>query len=117
MQARLAEHMDYLPEERTGIFTVSVAEACNYTAIMMVREIAEFLDEVPYTKKWKKLEGVTIDKGKILEEGVDILHFLIELFLICGFSADDVYKAFESKHKQNLVRTDWKPSGIKAGRG
>ena len=64
-------------------------------------EIGEALREVPW-KPWKINQMFNVAKFKI--ELIDVFHFLINLFLLSGMSAKDVFDLFISKNKINVRR-------------
>ena len=55
--------------------------------------------------KWWKSWKPT-DKGKALEEAVDILHFWVSCCLDLGFTADQVFQAYLRKNAINHVRQE-----------
>lgn len=45
-----------------------------------------------------------LDKDAFVSELVDALHFLVNLFIVAGASADDVYNAYIAKSEKNAAR-------------
>lgn len=75
------------------------ADKC--TAI--IHEACELRDELNW-KWWKSWKPT--DKGKALEEAVDILHFWVSCCLDLGFTADQVFQAYLRKNAINHVRQE-----------
>ena len=72
----------------------------------LVDETMEALRETNW-KPWKRSYGQPLDAQQVKcrkEELVDCWHFLINLSLAAGMSADDVHQAFLAKHKVNQDR-------------
>lgn len=69
--------------------------------LAMVSELAELLDEVNF-KWWKNPRP--IDRERVKEELIDILHFFVSTCLKTGLSADDVYRAYLAKNEENFRR-------------
>lgn len=68
-------------------------------------EVCETREALTQDVKWWK------DKTKPLpgvkEEMIDCLHFLMSGFLAVGMTAEEVYKIYCDKNKENFVRKDW----------
>ncbi|NIL33282.1 dUTPase [Bacillus thuringiensis] len=71
--------------------------------LSMESEIDEIRREVNW--KWWKNEK-PIDKEALQGEVIDMWHFLISLSLICGLSAEDVYRIYLEKNRENHARQD-----------
>lgn len=71
--------------------------------LAMESEIDEIRREVNW--KWWKNEK-SIDKEALQGEIIDMWHFLISLSLICGLSAEDVYRIYLEKNRENHARQD-----------
>lgn len=71
-----------------------------------IEELIEFRQELPARKHWKKDNCKPANVRKMKLEYSDIMHFLITIALINGWSADDVYKSFIKKHQVNNDRQD-----------
>ena len=69
--------------------------------LQLFSEIHEVLSEV----KWKETgEHFDTDRAKIREEIIDVFHFVVNLALIWGMDADDMYKEFVKKNEKNFER-------------
>ncbi|WP_336766215.1 dUTPase [Bacillus cereus] len=81
----------------------------------MESDIDEIRREVNW--KWWKNEK-PIDKEALRGEVIDMWHFLISLSLICGLSAEDVYRIYFEKNRENYARQDgtkvtkWESNGL-----
>jgi dimeric dUTPase (all-alpha-NTP-PPase superfamily) len=71
--------------------------------LAMESEIDEIRREVNW--KWWKNEK-EMDKDALQGEVIDIWHFLISLSLKCGLSAEDVYRTYLEKNRENHARQD-----------
>ena len=78
--------------------------------LAMLSELSELLDEVNF-KWWKNPKE--IDKAAIHEELSDIMHFFVSMCIDAGMSAEDLYRVYAGKNKENFRRQDGK--SIKPG--
>lgn len=92
-QAKLME----VVENRNGT-TGSLSE--NIMAAMV--ELGELANEDGSFKWWKKEHKKNIDK--VLEEYVDVLHFMFQFAIKCGFTANDIFNAYMNKLEKNIER-------------
>ncbi|MHA1310281.1 MAG: dUTPase [Candidatus Helarchaeota archaeon] len=76
-------------------------EFLRNVVVAMSVECSELLTELQY--KWWK-DKKSIDRSKILEESIDILHFLLQFWISAKFSPEDVINAFKEKNKKNFKR-------------
>ena len=86
-----------LPEERPELLPVQI------TAV--VGELGEILTNDSRWKPWKN-QHKEFDRILQLEEVVDLLHFIINIFLMCGFDADEIYVKFLEKNQINHERQE-----------
>ncbi len=63
-------------------------------------EAGEFFGDI--TKPWKK--DFKFDSDHAKEELIDILHFLLQAFLILGMDANEIYKLYIHKNRKNFQR-------------
>lgn len=75
-------------------------------------ELHELMRELP-NKHWKKYPQAFIEdwlneehREKTLTEYVDALHFFMNIGLILGFTADEVFCSYVKKNKINHKRQD-----------
>ena len=66
-----------------------------------VSELAEVLDEAQF-KWWKNQKP--IDERKLKEELVDVLHFFVSMCLHSGMDADELFRMYCEKNKENFDR-------------
>lgn len=71
-------------------------------------ELHEMLRELPYFKPWKKYNEYQPDIDhryfKAAEEFTDVVHFILNIALGLGLSADYIYKAYMQKQGINIDR-------------
>lgn len=85
---------------RRGIdFDQSTALQKHALALMV--ELAEVVEEARY-KWWKNPEPIHAEK--LHEELVDVLHFFVALCLTAGMTADDLYRGYLDKNRENFQR-------------
>ena len=74
--------------------------------LYMQVEIAEFLQELPHFKSWKEYpENSSIyENSSLHEEYIDIMFFWLNIGLLLGLSATDIYNLYDNKHSINLQR-------------
>ena len=56
-------------------------------------------------KSWKKQQGEP-NSDYIKTELIDILHFVLELLIIWGADADEIYARYTGKNAENMKRYD-----------
>ncbi len=71
--------------------------------LAMVSELAELLEEVNF-KWWKNPHA--LDEGNIREELSDILHFFVSMCIEAGMSAEDLYRVYVGKNRENFARQE-----------
>lgn len=71
--------------------------------LAMISELAELLDEVNF-KWWKNPHE--LEPAKIHEELSDILHFFVSMCIESGMTADNLYRVYAGKNKENHMRQD-----------
>lgn len=70
-----------------------------YRAVEELSEATNCLKNKP----WKTTPVLT-DRDHFFEELADFLHFTIRMFIICGLTAEDVYKLYFKKSEVNKFR-------------
>lgn len=76
-------------------------ELLKNLVVAMFVECGELMDELQY--KWWK-DKKPIDRKKLLEESIDVMHFLYQFWISSGFEPDEVIEAFKIKNKKNFER-------------
>ncbi|MDK2820554.1 MAG: hypothetical protein PWP31_519 [Clostridia bacterium] len=69
--------------------------------LAIISELGELLEEVNF-KWWKNPHP--LNHEAIKGELVDILHFLISMCVKSGIDAEELYKAYINKNKENFLR-------------
>ena len=69
--------------------------------LAMFSELAEVLDETRF-EWWKKPRP--IDNGALKEELVDVLHFFIGTCIRSGMDADELFRLYAEKNRENYNR-------------
>ena len=68
----------------------------------MITELGEVLQVYKGWKPWKNSDNYTYEEQKVREELADVWHFLVNLTLSLGYSANDVEMFFNEKHNKIL---------------
>jgi hypothetical protein len=75
-------------------------------------EFSEMMGRLPW-KTWKKyshdelLTWTSVEqRAETIFEGVDLIHFIMNIFIIFGISADEVFAYYKEKNKENFARQD-----------
>lgn len=97
---RLQKELDERINSQRGI-EKSIDEWVIGLTIAMESEIDEIRREVNW--KWWKNDK-PIDFGLLREEVIDMWHFLISLSQRVGMNAEDVYRIYTEKNKENHNR-------------
>ena len=80
-------------------------------AVALSVEAAELIDAAGY-KWWVWSDnGREIDEKMVREEAVDVLHFLLSIFLSLRMNEDDIKKEYDKKWRKNLQRIEYALSG------
>ena len=83
-------HLSFTPEEWI--------QKC---VLAMVAELGEVLEEARF-KWWKNPEPT--DEAALKDELVDVLHFFVSMCIRSGMSADELYRLYIEKNKENVDR-------------
>lgn len=97
-----AQFQDKLKRER-GLDNLPMEQWLQKQTLAMVSELAELLEEVNF-KWWKNPHE--LNRDHICEELSDILHFFVSMCLEAGMSADDLYRTYAGKNRENIRRQD-----------
>ncbi len=90
--------------ERRGLTAQSDADKGEWIqrkTLAMLSELAELIDEVNF-KWWKNPRP--IDDDRVKSELVDILHFFVSMCLTAGMDAEELYRRYLDKNKENFDR-------------
>jgi dimeric dUTPase (all-alpha-NTP-PPase superfamily) len=89
----------YVKKERKLNFTKE--EWIQKEILATLSELSELLTEVNF-KWWKNPKPLNEDNVK--DELVDILHFFVGMCLNAGMSAEELFKRYVEKNKENFAR-------------
>ncbi len=95
---------DKLKKER-HLEGIPMEEWLQKQTLAMISELAELLDEVNF-KWWKNPKE--LDRPAIQEELSDILHFFISMCLEAGMTAEDLFRVYTGKNRENVMRQEGK---------
>jgi len=86
-----------------------IDEKVAYVKEMLLHLVAEMDELLAATGRWKKHRFVNASPtmSGILEEGIDMLKFLINIFITFGITADEVYEEFKRKSLVVEERFKW----------
>jgi len=74
-------------------------------ASALLAEVCETREAATQNVKWWK--NKTKDMDGLKEEIIDCFHFLMSMALASGMDAQEVYRRYVEKNKENLTRPDW----------
>ena len=90
---------------RRNLQGISHEEWVQKQALALYVEMGEMLGEINY-KWWKNPKEV--DTAAVQEELVDVLHFYLSMCLEMGMTADDLYRIYMEKNRENFLRQQGK---------
>jgi dimeric dUTPase (all-alpha-NTP-PPase superfamily) len=102
------EFMDLLKVPRfnevvsMGKLTDPVQKFIPQIMFALVCELGEIGDEINW-KHWKKTQK-EVDMQNLRMEFIDAFHFLLEMMIMCGMDAEDIYWEYKNKMTENLAR-------------
>jgi hypothetical protein len=105
-QQSLAEY--YRQVRPDGFYSWEPLTRCVTWTRSIVHECCELDNELNW-KPWKNGKSLEANREQRLMETADILHFLVQLALDQGFSADDLYQAYVAKNQENRERQQSDP--------
>lgn len=80
----------------------------NQMILASIEECTEIMRESAYKNPaympfgWKKTQEW--NEGKFKEECVDLMHFLMNLFMTANGTPEEFYQMYKEKNKENLAR-------------
>jgi dimeric dUTPase (all-alpha-NTP-PPase superfamily) len=108
--ARQAELADYYRRMRPqGFYSQEPLSRCTTWTRAIIHECCELDNELNW-KPWKNPADLAANREHRLMEMADILHFVLQLALDQGFSADDLYAAYLKKNAENRSRQTSHPA-------
>lgn len=78
------------------------AQRVQENFVAAVVELVELLNEVKW-KYWSH-EEPWVRRDHVLKEGVDVLHFLGNIFVAFGVTDDELWEAYREKQRENYDR-------------
>ena len=69
------------------------------------QELAELTEQLPW-KHWKDYSEYKVNETELKYEIIDILHFFLSLCLVWGMDAEEIFRYYFSKNKQNFERQE-----------
>jgi dimeric dUTPase (all-alpha-NTP-PPase superfamily) len=107
LQNELAEmYRRHRPE---GFYAQEPITRCTTWTRSLIHEACELEDEFSW-KPWKNAKDLDANRERRLDETADILHFFLQLALDQGFSADEIFEAYQRKHAENRRRQESDPA-------
>ena len=100
-QADLSEFYRAMRPE--GFYSQEPLTRCTTWTRAIIHECCELDNELNW-KPWKNPTDLDSAHQARLAEMADILHFVVQLALDQGFSADDLYQAYLAKNQENRSR-------------
>ena len=101
MFSKQKELLEFLYEKRPSAYSMDLDMKLFISGFAMLDEVHELLQNVNW-KPWK--DKHPHDDNNMLEEIVDIMHFLIQFSILKGFTAEDVFNKFLLKSDENKQR-------------
>lgn len=101
LQAELAAM--YTARRPGGFYAEEPLARCAVWIRALIHEACELDDEF-YWKPWKNPGDLAENRERRLDETADLLHFLLQLTIDQGFSADELFAAYARKHAENQQR-------------
>jgi dimeric dUTPase (all-alpha-NTP-PPase superfamily) len=91
-----------------GFYSQEPMSRCTTWTRAIIHECCELDNELNW-KPWKNPADLAENRQARLLEMADILHFLVQLALDQGFSAEEVYQAYLAKNQENRSRQNNDP--------
>ncbi|MGH2517272.1 MAG: dUTPase [Ktedonobacterales bacterium] len=106
---RQSELAAYYAEVRpNGFYNWPPLQRCTTWTRSIVHECCELDNELGW-KPWKNAPDLETTRDARLMEMADVLHFLVQLGLDQGFSAEELYRAYVEKNAENRRRQQVDP--------
>lgn len=86
-----------------GFYAQDPITRCTTWTRALIHEACEIDVDLNW-KPWKEPTDLTASREHRLEETADILHFLLQLTIDQGFSADELFAAYARKNAENRRR-------------
>lgn len=99
----LQQHRTF-PEYPVDITSKKSQKIVKDVAHDCMHELFEAIHLLKNSKDHRATNVTEFDREKFIEELSDAHHFLIEIYLLCGISHDEMYNAFMKKSTINFMR-------------
>lgn len=86
-----------------------VTEFIQWNHKALIHEVVELESETGW-KPWATKSFVNIEAAR--GEAIDMLHFLLNDFLVLGLDADEVRRRYHAKHAKNVARQEAGYDGV-----
>ena len=100
----LSEHKEKLPKWPVD---PSVKKAQQFIRDIIHRGTEEAFEALLHLKNWKPHKHTEVkefNRDAFLEEMVDDFTYKLEVLILMGFSAEDLFDAFSAKNRKNVAR-------------
>ena len=88
-----------IPVPLTNLSDKKSQQVCRDLALRGVEEMFEALQHLKNWKPHKMTENKSFDRTEFLEEIVDALNYFFSLLLVVDCDHDQLYNAYQRKHK------------------
>lgn len=78
-------------------------DTVNYLLTCISNEVEEARKELPW-KQWKVYKDFEFNRDSMVEETIDIFHFLLEIWIYLGVNGQEVHNTYMCKRQKNLNR-------------
>ena len=95
------------PFDQSQVWTKEWYRALKEMTLGLMMECSEMMDWLPW-KHWKLGEDLNVAevRKEVAIETIDILHFLINMWVMLGLNWDDVVALYEVKNAENRRRAE-----------
>lgn len=93
---------DYIMDNMGLNLLISHDNLLQERIMALMVEVSEFANATRCFKYWSTKDKES--KERLLDEMADIMHFIPSLWRSCGFTPQEVEKAYEKKYKVNIER-------------
>ena len=101
---QMAFQKKVLPLEGLAITDTKKQKLALFFIGHTIEELIELRREFPLRKNWSITQYNNPVWSDALMEYVDALHFFVNIALVCGWSAEEVYSAYVKKNEINKKR-------------
>src|SRR3990167_6101954 len=106
LMARYAEDDDNFPPWPIDFASKSHQKFVRDNLLNCVDELFEASRSFKNWKRHRKTHITDFNKDEFLEESIDALKYMLEVFILCGVSSDELKNAFDKKDAKCHKRID-----------